>query len=123
EVPGAAMAGLDLERLAAAGVALNRQRRIDRDAIFRLKMQALERLWSRVGDEPPFERYCIEQGEALHQFAVFCVLAESYGCGWHAWAPEHRRPDLPAVARMAAERADRVRFHQWVQWLLDEQLA
>jgi 4-alpha-glucanotransferase len=27
------------------------------------------------------------------------------------------------VARFAAERADRVRFHQWLQWLLDTQLA
>jgi 4-alpha-glucanotransferase len=27
------------------------------------------------------------------------------------------------VGRFRAEREDRVRFHQWVQWLLDEQLA
>jgi 4-alpha-glucanotransferase len=123
DVPGAAAADLDLERLAAAGRALNRERRIDRDAIFRLKMQALERLWCRFDGAAAFERYCVEQGEALRQFAVFCALAEHYGRGWHAWPAEHRRPDSPAVARMAAERADRVRFHQWVQWLLDEQLA
>ena len=49
EVPGAAEAGIELEPLVAAGRALNRQRSIDRDAIFRLKMQALGRLWSRFG--------------------------------------------------------------------------
>ena len=27
------------------------------------------------------------------------------------------------MTRFAAERADRVRFHQWLQWLLDAQLA
>ena len=38
-------------------------------------------------------------------------------------ARRFRHPDAPAVARFAAERADRVRFHQWLQWLLDTQLA
>ena len=123
EVPGAAEAGIELEPLAAAGRALNRQRRIDRDAIFRLKMQALGRLWSRFGGDPAFDRYCHEQGDALQQFAIFCALAEHYGRGWQAWPAEYRRPDAPAVARFAAERADRVRFHQWLQWLLDAQLA
>ena len=123
EVPGAAEGGIELEPLAAAGRALNRQRYIDRDAIFRLKMQALGRLWSRFGGDPAFDRYCHEQGDALRQFAIFCALAEHYGRGWQAWPAEYRRPDAPAVARFAAERADRVRFHQWLQWLLDVQLA
>jgi 4-alpha-glucanotransferase len=43
---------MELERLAAAGRALNRERRIDRDAIFGLKMRALERLWVRFGVDP-----------------------------------------------------------------------
>lgn len=123
EVPGAAEVKIDLERLAQAGRALNRERQIDRDVIFRLKMRALAHLWSRFGGDSAFEHYCTEQGEALKQFAIFCVLAEHYGRGWHAWPAAYRRPDSPAVARFAAECADRVRFHQWLQWLLDEQLA
>jgi 4-alpha-glucanotransferase len=123
EVPGAAEAGIELERLASEGRALNRQRRIDRDAIFRLKMQALQRLWPRFGGDPAFDRYCHEQGEALQQFAIFCALAEHYGRGWQAWPAEYRRSDAPAVARFAVEHADRVRFHQWLQWLLDVQFA
>ena len=47
EVPGAAEARLDVERLAAQGRALNAERRIDRDAVFRLKMTALDALWRR----------------------------------------------------------------------------
>jgi 4-alpha-glucanotransferase len=122
-VPGATEAGVDLERLAEAGRALNHNRRIDRDAIFRLKMRALEHLWSRFGGNSTFERYCIEQGKALREFAVFCVLAEQHGRNWHVWPSEYRRPDSPAVALSAAAHAQRVRFHQWLQWLLDEQLA
>jgi len=123
EVPGAAEAGLDLERLAAAGRALNRTRRIDRDAVFRIKMAALERLWARFRGDPAFDRYREAQGEALVQFATFCILAERHGPDWRGWPQEHRHPQAPAVAKLAAGQADRAAFHAWLQWLLDEQLA
>lgn len=123
EVSASAEANLELERLAAAGQALNTERRIDRDAVWRLKMDALQRLWSRFGGHPGFDRYRREQGEALAEFATFCALAEHHGAGWRAWPVEHRRPDSAAVRRFATARADRVRFHQWLQWLLDEQMA
>jgi 4-alpha-glucanotransferase len=123
EVPGAAEVGIELEPLVAAGRALNRQRYIDRDAIFRLKMQALGQLWSRFSGDPAFDHYCHEQSDALREFAIFCTLAEHYSRGWQAWPAEYRHPDAPMVASFAAERADRVRFHQWLQWLLDAQLA
>lgn len=123
DVPGAGLAGLDLDTLAAAGRALNAERRIDRDAVFRLKMEALTRLWSRFVGDPGFDRYCRAEGDALREFAVFCALAEHHGGGWRAWPAEHRRPDAPGVWRFAEARADRVRFHRWLQWLGDRQLA
>jgi 4-alpha-glucanotransferase len=123
EIPGATELSLDLERLSAAGRALNRERRIDRDAVFKLKMDALKLLWSRFPGDSRFDDFCEEQGESLAQFATFCVLAERYSSGWHSWSADYRRPDSPAVTRFAADHAEDVRFYQWVQWLLDEQLA
>jgi len=123
EVPGADSARLDLEKLAAQGRALDAERRIDRDAVYRLKLSALERLWSRFEGDGAFDRYCAEQGEALAGFATFCVLAERHGRDWRGWPVEVRRPDAPGVARFRLERAERVRFHQWLQWLVDGQLA
>ncbi len=122
EIPGAGESDLDLERLAALGRALNRERRIDRDAVFRLKMDAFATLWSRARLAPAFERYRREQGPALESFATFCALAEEHGPDWRAWPAEYRRPESPATARFAATEAHRVHFHQWLQWLLDEQL-
>jgi 4-alpha-glucanotransferase len=58
EIPGAAAFGVELARLATAGRALNQERVIDRDAIFRLKVAALEQLWHGFGGDPAFERYC-----------------------------------------------------------------
>ncbi len=123
EVPGAAEAGADGERLAAAGRALNAVRRIDRDAVLRLKLEALERAWRRFTGDPAFDRYGAEHGEALAEFATFCVLAERHGRDWRRWPAEHRRPDTPSVAGFRAQHADRIRFHQWLQWLLDGQLG
>lgn len=123
EIPGAAEAHADLEPLAHLGTALNTRRRIDRDAVFKLKKDALELLWARFSGDAGFETFCREQGESLAQFALFCALAEHHRSGWHQWPSEYRRPDSPAVARFATEHRRRVRFYQWVQWLLDEQLA
>jgi 4-alpha-glucanotransferase len=123
EISGAAALGADLERLAAPGRALNQEHVIDRDTIFRLKVAALEQLWQGFSGDLTFEQYCQTQGDALDQFAIFCTLAEYYGQGWRHWPAAYRYPHTPAVERFAAAHRARVRFHQWVQWLLDEQLA
>ncbi len=123
EVPGAREAGVELEPLARAGRDLHRERHLDRDVVFRLKTAALGRLWSRWTGGPAFDRYCAERGEALRDYAIFCVLAEHFGAGWPAWPAEYRHPTSPAVSAWAATVESRVRFHAWVQWLLDRQLA
>jgi len=123
EVPGAGTSRVDLEGLAAAGRALNAERRIDRNAVWKLKSEALEKLWATFADDERFERYRREQGPAVREFATFCALAERHGAGWQGWPTEYRRPESTDVASFAAERADRIGFHEWLQWLLDEQLA
>jgi 4-alpha-glucanotransferase len=122
EAAGAAQAGPVLEAAAVAGRALNGERTIDRAAVFRAKMRALETLYERFGGAPSFDRYCRQQGAALEEFATFCVLAETHGSGWPGWPEAHRRPGTEAVRTFAADNVNRVRFHQWLQWLIDEQL-
>jgi 4-alpha-glucanotransferase len=124
EIPGAAALGADLDRLSALGRALNRERRIDRARVFALKSEALEELWRRdAGRDPAFEEFVRRSGQALHEFATFSALAERYGGGFRTWPAEYRHPVAPAVAAFGAAHAGRVRFHQWLQWRLDAQLA
>jgi 4-alpha-glucanotransferase len=123
EVPGAAQRGIDLDRLAAAGRAMSREARIDRDAVYRLKMDALERLFSQFAGDATLDRYCAAEGPALQEFATFCALAERQGRRWRSWPLPFRHPRAAGIARFATEHARRIRFHQWIQWLLDEQLA
>ncbi|MEO6121477.1 MAG: 4-alpha-glucanotransferase [Acidimicrobiales bacterium] len=125
EVPGAGEAGfgVDLDRLASAGRALNADRRIDRDAVWALKREALELLWSRFGGDRGFDRYCHEEGPALAAYATFCALAEQHGSAWTNWPDQLRHPENPEVLAFVDAHRDRIHFHQWLQWLLDDQLA
>jgi 4-alpha-glucanotransferase len=120
DVPGAA--GLPPE-LAAAGRALNADRRIDRAAVWRLKRSALTEIWQRGVDDRRFDRWCEGQGDGLAGFATWCALADAFGPDWRRWDPRFRRPDAPAVSAFAGEQADAVRFHRWLQWLCAEQLG
>jgi 4-alpha-glucanotransferase len=122
EIPGAAAIGPELEALASAGRALNTVRGIDREAVRRLKREALERLWRRFGGDTEFDAFVRSGRSALRHFAVYTALAETLGAGWRQWPAEYRRPDSPGVTRFAEAHADRIRFHQWVQWLLERQL-
>jgi 4-alpha-glucanotransferase len=126
EIPGAQRAAARWARLAERGHALNAAPLIDRDAVFALKMEALEGLWAEFKAGAPeredFARFAVESGENLRQYAIYCVLAEKLGANWKEWPPAFRHPAAPAVAQFAAEHLDRVAFHEWIQWLLDLQL-
>lgn len=122
DVPGAKAAGRVIAPLVAAGRALNREPFIDRDVIYRLKLAALELLWSRFSGSAAFDRYRRSAGEALPRFALYCALVERHGQDRARWPARYRRPDGAVVARFGREHAGRVLFHQWVQWLLDVQL-
>jgi 4-alpha-glucanotransferase len=123
-VPGATAERIPrLEELARAGRDLNSDRFIQRDAIFKLKMQALELLWREFPGDEAFDNFSKDRGSDLNTFAIFCALAERYQSGWHGWPAAYRHPDRGAVAEFTSENGDRIRFHQWLQWLLDTQLA
>ncbi|MGH9179166.1 MAG: 4-alpha-glucanotransferase [Acidimicrobiales bacterium] len=123
DVPEAASLGPELAPLAAAGRALNERRHIDRDEVWRLKSEALWKAWARFQGDPGFDRYLEQEGPALAGFATFCVLAEEHGVPWSEWPPGLRHPDSPDVVAFVARAYGRVRFHQWLQWHLDRQLA
>ena len=122
-VPGFAALGEAGARLANAGRALNADRRIDRDAVFRLKMEALEALFARFAGDAGFDAYLAAQGGALTEFATYCALAEAHGKDWRRWPAEHRRHDGDGVRAFRDANLPRVRFHAWLQWLVDVQLA
>jgi 4-alpha-glucanotransferase len=121
DIPGASAAGDELVSLGAQGRALNAERRIDRNRVAALKLRALEILWGHFSGDQAFDSYRRAEGGALEEFAAYCALAERHGKDWRRWPSELRHPAGPAVRRMILD-DPRVRFHAWIQWLLDVQL-
>ncbi|WP_436969663.1 4-alpha-glucanotransferase [Kitasatospora cineracea] len=98
---------------------------IDRDSVWSLKRQALELLHTvprGVGREAAYRAFVRRGGEWLERYAVWNALAEEHGAGWHSWPKGLRHPANPQVAAAKAESKDRVEFHRWLAWLVDEQL-
>lgn len=122
EVPGAEEVSDRLPAAVRAGRALNRRDVIDRDAVWRLKVEVLKVIWGRAAPPEEFERWRRSQGPALSEFAAWCVLAEEHGADWRRWPPDYRHPTSRGVGRLIAERTERIRFHQWLQWLCRLQL-
>lgn len=121
-IPGATTEQIpQLEEIVRRGRALNSSRLIDRDRVFELKMRALELLWLHFQGDPLFDRFTQEQGADLDTYANFCTLAEHHKTGWNEWPEQYRHPNNDAVAAFAQEKADRIRFHKWVQWQLESQ--
>jgi 4-alpha-glucanotransferase len=123
DVPGAERLGSKLAEISAAGRALNAKRLIDRNAVFRLKQEALRAIWAEFPGDAGFDRYCREESDGLRRFAVYCALAEQLGEDWRRWPAGFRHPQGPEIEPFARAHWRNVAYHQWLQWLLDRQLA
>jgi 4-alpha-glucanotransferase len=123
EIPGAEKLLEELKPYAEAAATLNAAKTIDRDAILDIKMAALELLWKNLQGDRRFDQYVIDQGPLLQKFCTFNVLCELHGRDWRAWPPEFRQSESAAVEDFVRVNEERVRFHAWVQWLIDEQMA
>lgn len=107
---------------------------IDYPAVTRLFldiMRAAFENWPLASAErrAAFAAFRAEGGTALEAFARFMAIQERLAADspamidWRNWPEDLRRPDGSSVDHVAAQHADTVTFHAWLQWLADEQLA
>ncbi|MFD4658941.1 4-alpha-glucanotransferase [Kitasatospora sp. NPDC058444] len=99
---------------------------IDRDAVWRLKREALELLYEvprGPGRQAEYEAYRRREGEWLRRHALWNALAEEHGTDRQHWPKGLRHPDGPQVEQAEKELAERVEFHRWLAWQVDQQLA
>ena len=127
EVPGWDHAGPELRATAAIAIALNNDRRIDRDRVYAAKIVALTALWTAFADasdvdRASFDAFLWARSAPLRPIATFFALVELHGGDWRTW-PESLRDSGSADVAAFAKNNDRVQFHLWVQWLLDRQLS
>jgi (1->4)-alpha-D-glucan 1-alpha-D-glucosylmutase len=106
---------------------------VDYVGVAQLKFEILELLFTHFLDETgkrsaAFGAWRTTQGLELENHARFAALqahfrATNGSWGWPAWPEDYRNPHSPAVAAFAAEHAEAVAYHAWLQWLADEQLS
>jgi malto-oligosyltrehalose trehalohydrolase/4-alpha-glucanotransferase len=104
---------------------------VDYKCVNRLKLQALELLFTACQNAPDqdrwrsFEAFRRERGQALNQACLFLALREHFvtEANWHAWPAEYQKPDNPDVRAFAREHEHRLSFFAWLQWVAEEQLS
>ena len=101
----------------------------DHAAVWAELSPVLEALWRdrREARDNAFEIFRREGGAALEAHATFETLHEHFrGEGrWSLgdWPEDYRNPSSQAVRALASEKAERVGYHAWLQYLADSQLA
>jgi 4-alpha-glucanotransferase len=99
---------------------------IDRDAVWTAKRAALEVIRAaglRGGRQAEFDSFRSRDADALADWSTWCAIAEEHGPDWRTWPAALADPRSAQVAAFGRERAGRVDFHAWLQWLTAEQAA
>ncbi|MFC7458434.1 4-alpha-glucanotransferase [Brachybacterium sp. GCM10030267] len=100
--------------------------RLERDDVLRAKLDALEELFAvplTPARRALLEAYREREGQGLEDFATWMAIAERART-----SPEDAGSDLlehldeAAIQQSRHDLADRIEFHIWTQWLLDEQM-
>jgi 4-alpha-glucanotransferase len=69
-----------------------------------------------------FDRFRRARHPALARFAAFEVLRRRWPGPWWEWPAAWRLPDDQAIERLRAEAGEELEFHEYVQWIADQQL-
>jgi len=97
---------------------------IDYPAVWAAKAAVLERRFDRGVSDPELDAFIDAGGDALARFAAFQAIAELHPkMSWRLWPKDLRNPGGAGVAAFAAGHSRRVRYHQYLQWLCELQLA
>ncbi len=96
-------------------------------AVWARKSAVLEQQFREMAEALPdreFQAFVAEGGVALHRFGVFEAISELFpDKSWQDWPLALRHPGTDTVAELTRTHADRISYHQYLQYLCDRQLA
>lgn len=97
---------------------------VDFGPVIEWKMGVLERAYAgfderaSTAQRQAFEQFRTDHAAWLDDFALFMAAkAEHGGVAWNEWDPALRKRQPKALAQWRKKLADRIRFHQFNQWL------
>jgi 4-alpha-glucanotransferase len=70
-----------------------------------------------------FDRFRRQRGSTLAQFACFERLRSRFPQPWWEWPAEWQRPQEDVLARRRGTDHDSIAFHEFAQWIADQQLG
>ncbi|MBX7443896.1 MULTISPECIES: 4-alpha-glucanotransferase [unclassified Arthrobacter] len=115
-----------LEKLHAEVAVLNKEGgRLDRDAVYAAKLQALEMLYHTrrsPARQAAFDEFCRISGKGLDDFALWSAIREDLAPGDPLWTDPACAIGTREAEALREKLADRIGFHRWLQWICDEQL-
>lgn len=100
---------------------------IDRDAMWRVKSQALRMVFDagRTPDrQARFEEYKARVGDELESYATWCLCYERWGAPGTDAMSWNRRLDKDSaeVGRLRSRHGDSLEFYRWLEWVASQQL-
>ncbi len=99
---------------------------IDRDAVWAAKRAAAELIRTvplTASRRAELDAFLARDRRAVDDWATWCDLAEVHGPDWRSWPAALADPGSAGVTALRGELADRIAFHEWLQWLTAEQLS
>jgi glycogen operon protein len=98
---------------------------VDYPRVWAAKRRALKAAFAACpADDPAFTAFVTTGGDALRHFATFEAIADvQQSTHWQRWPEPLQHPNSAAVARFAVKHANEIRFHSFLQFLADKQLA
>ena len=105
---------------------------IEGAGVARLKDSVLRRLFAHfpwtAETKEDFRLFCERGGAQLEGHALFeaiseTMVAEGHHAGWPSWPEALQRRGSPEVAAFASTHSEAVRYHLWLQWQAEVQLA
>ncbi len=115
-----------VEKLREEVAVLNREgARLDRNAVYGAKLQALEMLYHArrsPARQAAFEEFCRISGKGLDDFALWSAIREDLAADDPLWTDPTWALGTPEAEALREKLADRIGFHRWLQWICDEQL-
>lgn len=106
---------------------LNALPQVDYEAVNKLKMEYLHRLYKQEARKElktdEFIRFCTHNKEWLVPYCVFCWLRDKYGsCDFSTW-PKYATYKEEEILSLAEKKEREVNFYAYIQYLLDRQLT
>ena len=96
--------------------------KVDFGLLYNYRLNLLRKAFSRFGGSEEFDRFCLENGSWLSDFALFMALKDrNGGKPWYEWEDGVKFRDPEATWQARRELREEIRFYSFVQFLFFRQ--